>query len=210
MATNTLHWTNSTRKLSELVPQPDNPRQIDAVQAKRLVESYKEFSQTDMLLIGPDNELYNGHQRVNEWAAAFGLDLEVEVRVASRPLARAEWQKLTVLSHRGAVGQWDMGVLEEWDIDESLVEWGFEAHELEWDIPKEDDWKSAFDKLPDGERPPFQQMTFTLHDEQAEIVRQCLGMAKNIEVIDDTLNANSNGNAITKICDFYMDAHGES
>ena len=134
MASNTLHWTNSTRKLSELVPQPDNPRQIDAVQAQRLVESYKEFSQTDMLLIGPDNELYNGHQRVNEWAAAFGLDLEVEVRVASRPLARAEWQKLTVLSHRGAVGQWDMGVLEEWDIDESLVEWGFEAHELEWDM----------------------------------------------------------------------------
>ena len=137
---NNLHWTNDTRKLSELTPQPDNPRRINEVEARRLVESYEEFSQTDMLLIGPNNELYNGHQRLNEWLAAFGPELEVEVRVASRPLARAEWQKLTVLSHRGAVGEWDMEALEEWAIDESLLDWGFEAEELDWkaeyDIPE--------------------------------------------------------------------------
>ena len=49
--------------------------------------------------------------------------------------------------------------------------------------------------LPDGDKSPFQQMTFTLADEQAEIIKSALLKAKSINgpTYD---NENSNGNAL--------------
>lgn len=57
-----LHWTNSTRKLSDLTPWPRNPRGIDEAQAALLVESWDTFNQVDPLAIGPDNQLYDGRR----------------------------------------------------------------------------------------------------------------------------------------------------
>ncbi|MCH7948047.1 MAG: hypothetical protein IIC66_09655 [candidate division Zixibacteria bacterium] len=49
--------------------------------------------------------------------------------------------------------------------------------------------------LADGGRAPFQQMTFTLADNQAEEIKKALGFAKSIEV-ETFGNENSNGNAL--------------
>ncbi len=57
-------WTNERRKLSQLVPWPRNPRQIDRDQAKRLAESFDQFGQVETIAIGPGDEVYNGHQRI--------------------------------------------------------------------------------------------------------------------------------------------------
>lgn len=57
--------------------------------------------------------------------------------------------------------------------------------------------------LPSGEKSPFQQMTFTLHNDQAEIVKGAIEMAKGIGPFDSSLNENSNGNALTRICEAY-------
>lgn len=119
-------WTNETRKLEDLIHWPRNPRQIKGKQAERLAESVNEFGQVETLAIGPNNELYNGHQRANVLAAKHGLDYEVEVRVASRELSEKEREKLTVYLHQGATGEWDFDTLaNEFEIDE-LLEWGFE------------------------------------------------------------------------------------
>jgi len=56
--------------------------------------------------------------------------------------------------------------------------------------------------LPDGDKEPFQQMTFTLSDEQAEIVKDKLKLAKQND-FGDTGNENSNGNALWWICNSY-------
>ena len=123
-------WTNETRKLSDLVPWPRNPRQIREHQAKRLNESLSDFGQPDVLAIGPNNEVYNGHQRLNVWAAEHGPDFEVAVRVASRALSEKERERLTVLLHRGAAGEWDFDTLaNEFELDE-LLGWGFGEDEL--------------------------------------------------------------------------------
>lgn len=125
-------WTNETRRLRELKPQADNPREIKKDQAERLVKSWHKFGQPDVISINPDNTILNGHQRFYVWGAAYGLDFEVAVRVASRQFTRLEWQEYTVVSHEGAVGGWDWEGLANWEgvgVAE-LVEWGFESWQL--------------------------------------------------------------------------------
>ena len=122
-------WTNQTRRLSELKPWPRNPRQIKTDQAKRLVESFEQFGQVETIAVGPDGEVYNGHQRLNVLMAQYGKDYAVEVRVSSCPLTEKEREKLTVFLHKGAAGEWDFDTLSEWDMDD-LLDWGFKPFEL--------------------------------------------------------------------------------
>lgn len=122
-------WTTETRKLSELIPWPRNPRQIKTDQAKRLAESFEQFGQVETIAIGPGNEVYNGHQRLNVLAAKHGKDYQIECRVADRALTEKEREKLTVFLHKGAAGEWDFDTLSEWDLDD-LTEWGFKPYEL--------------------------------------------------------------------------------
>jgi hypothetical protein len=53
--------------------------------------------------------------------------------------------------------------------------------------------------LPDGDKAPFQQMTFTLADEQAEQIKNAISDIKGTEEYKyaETMgNENSNGNAL--------------
>lgn len=64
-------------------------------------------------------------------------------------------------------------------------------------------WSDAFGGVPDTDKSPFQQMTFTLHDTQAERVREALKRAKSEGGIEGD-NENSNGNALFTICQAYL------
>lgn len=124
-----LSWTTERRKLSDLVPWPRNPRQINREQAKRLEQSFDEFGQVETIAIGPGGEVYNGHQRLNVLAAKYGQSYEVEVRVASRALSEKEREKLTVYLHKGAAGEWNWDELANWDMPD-LLDWGFNEKDL--------------------------------------------------------------------------------
>ena len=123
-------WTNERRKLSDLIPWERNPRTIKNAQAERLVDSVETFGQVETLAVGPANQLYNGHQRLSVLAGQYGMDYEVDVRVASRELTERERQQLTVYLHKGAAGDFDMGALLDWDINDDLINWGFTPEEL--------------------------------------------------------------------------------
>jgi len=130
-----LTWANERRRLRELVAWEHNPRQIGKAQASRLADSLEQFGQIHAIAIGPDGEIYDGHQRTNVWAAVdkFGPDYEVDVRVASRPLTEAERRKLVTYLHSGTTGDWDWDALSGWDVGE-LVTWGFDAEQVAaWD-----------------------------------------------------------------------------
>jgi len=129
-----IYWTNEKRRLGELVPWPINPRQIKKAEAERLSQSLDEFAQVETIAIGPENQIYNGHQRLNVWMNEHGPDFEVDCRVASRHLTEDERKKLTVFLHKGAAGEFDFDVLaNEFELDE-LLEWGFEERDLELDL----------------------------------------------------------------------------
>jgi hypothetical protein len=72
--------------------------------------------------------------------------------------------------------------------------------------PTEDQWGAAFDALPDGDKSPFQQMTFTVSDAQADTIHDALAKAKKDGGIAPTDNENSNGNALWRMADVYL--HG--
>jgi len=59
-------------------------------------------------------------------------------------------------------------------------------------------------QLPSGDRAPFQQMTFTLHDSQVATVTAALERAMQIGCTSD-INANSNGNALAFICAHFSE-----
>lgn len=125
-----LHWTNSKRKLSDLTPWPRNPRGIDEAQATLLIKSWDTFNQVDPLAIGPDNQLYDGHQRKDVLSAIerYGPDYEVAVRVSSRPLTEGEREKLAVIREKGS-GDWDWDLLADFDKGD-LLDWGFDEGEF--------------------------------------------------------------------------------
>jgi len=58
-------------------------------------------------------------------------------------------------------------------------------------------------ELKDGDRAPFRQATFTLHDEQWEEVEAAIAKAKQAGGGESAVNENSNGNAIAWICQKY-------
>ena len=57
--------------------------------------------------------------------------------------------------------------------------------------------------LADGDREPFQQMTFTLHDSQVEILKRAMEKAKAEGDFSESPNENSNGNALALIAEAF-------
>ena len=65
------------------------------------------------------------------------------------------------------------------------------------------DCATDFPELKDGDKEPFQQMTFTLADEQAEIVKEAIRKAQE-EGCESEANQNRNGNALAMICEVFI------
>ena len=88
------------------------------------------------------------------------------------------------------------------EFDLELLSVDFEVPDLQdmgIDIPSIDDCETDMPDLASGDKEPFQQMTFTLADGQAETIKEALSKAKgdsNFEYIDKMGNENSNGNAL--------------
>ena len=64
-----------------------------------------------------------------------------------------------------------------------------------------------FSGLPNQDRAPFRQVTFTLHDTQFEQVDHALKISKAMGDFVDSENENSNGNAIARICETFISEH---
>ena len=206
-----MFWTNEKRKLSDLKPWERNPRQIKDKQAKLLAESFSDFGQVETIAISANGDIYNGHQRLSVLAGKNGMDYEVDVRVSSRDLTEKERERLTVYLHRGATGEWDFDELANWDMSD-LLTWGFEESDFPFDVAPATDgeWGDALNKLPDEDRAPFQQITFTLHDTQVEIVKSALSIAGKLSNFEDSPNENGNGNSLSFICEAFITEHGNS
>jgi ParB family chromosome partitioning protein len=124
-----LVWSNDKRRLGDLVPWPRNPRLVMQADAQALVESHEEFGQPETIAVGPDDDVYNGHQRLYTWLDKYGPDFEVAVRVSSRPLTEDERERLTLYLHEKATGEWNWDELVNWGDD--TLEWGFGRQKLE-------------------------------------------------------------------------------
>jgi len=180
-------------KLSEVKLNPNNPRLIKDDKFKKLVQSIKDFP--EMLNIRPivvnsDMVILGGNMRYKACKEA-GLK---EVPVIITNLSEDKQREFLIKDNTSG-GEWDWEVLaNEWDIDQ-LEDWGLTL--LGFDI-NADELGEEF-SLPDGDKAPFQQMTFTLADEQAEQIKNAIADIKATEeykYCETFGNENSNGNAL--------------
>lgn len=184
---------------------PDNPRVIEDRDFAALVKSIQEFPK--MLEIRPivvtkDYLPLGGNMRLRA-AKEAGLE-KVPVLIADE-LTEDE-QRRFIITDNVSRGKWDWEKLAtDWDADE-LTDLGVELPGIELD---HDDLGTEFE-LPSGEKPPFQQMTFTLADEQAEQIKNAIEQIKQTDEYKfaETMgNENSNGNALYVIVMQWMQTH---
>lgn len=185
---------NKKVKISEIKLNPNNPRLIKDDKFKKLVRSIQDFP--EMLDIRPivvnsDMIILGGNMRFKACKEA-GLK-EIPIIIADN--LTEEQQREFLIKDNTSGGEWDFEMLaNEWNV-EQLEEWGLDL--VGFDVNAED-----FDEnftLPNGDKAPFQQMTFTLADEQAEQIKNAIADIKATEEYKycETMgNENSNGNAL--------------
>ena len=191
------------RAIEALIPYVNNARTHSDAQVAQIAASMKEWGWTNPILVDETGLIIAGHGRVMA-ARKLGLT-EAPVMVAkgwteaqkkayvladNQLAANAGWNAellSTELKGLDASG-FDLTLLGFGDLGALLNT----ASELE-DMPD----------IPSGDRGPFQQMTFTLHDDQVEAVRRAMTLATADGPYDGSPNANGNGNALARICAEY-------
>jgi hypothetical protein len=180
-------------KITKVRPNENNPRFIKDYKFKKLVTSIKEFP--EMLKLRPivvNNEMVvlGGNMRLKACKEA-GLK-EVWILKAEE-LTEAQQREFIVKDNVG-FGEWDWDLLaNEWD-SVQLEDWGMDAWKNIDDIETSDTFS-----LPDGDKEPFQQQTYTLADAQAEQIKNAIADVKKTEeykYVETFGNENSNGNAL--------------
>lgn len=193
----------------------NNPRVHDIDMVEKIAAAIQEFGFRVPVVAKSDGTLVDGHLRLK--AARFLGLKEVPVLLAD------DMTDLQIKAFRLAVNR--MAELAEWDLDllaqeiQQLDLDGFDLEVLGFDDKyladlldgnvsggvTEDEAAADMPSLPSGDREPFQQKTFTLHDEQAAIVDDAITLARTSPVVDTGLNENSNGNALTLICREWLE-----
>jgi len=180
-------------KIKDIKLNPNNPRLIKDAKFKNLVQSIKDFP--EMLKIRPivvnqDMIILGGNMRYKACVEAGIKEIPTIITDLTE-----EQQREFLIKDNTSGGEWDWDILaNEWN-NEQLESWGLEV--IGFDLNAEE-YGEGF-TLPDGDKEPFQQMTFTLADEQAEQIKNAIADIKTTEEYKycETLgNENSNGNAL--------------
>jgi len=180
-------------KIKDIKPNLKNPRVLKDEKFEKLKRSVSEFP--EMLELRPivvdaDMMVLGGNMRLRA-LQDLGVQ-EVPVLIASE--LTEEQQRQFIIKDNVGFGEWDWDILgNEWNSQE-LEDWGLDSWQNIDDIDTSEEFS-----LPDGDKSPFQQMTFTLADEQAEQIKNGIADIKQTEEYKycETMgNENSNGNAL--------------
>lgn len=126
---NNITWQNINCTLGDLQPWSDNPRYSTKAQAKRLLESWTQLGQFQTIAVGPNFEVYDGHQRLSALLTIHSPSFTIDARQSSRELETFERQKLVVTAHVGTVGNWDWDKLAAYE-PADLSDWGMDKDTL--------------------------------------------------------------------------------
>jgi ParB-like chromosome segregation protein Spo0J len=201
--------TYKTVKTDSLIPYARNSRTHSEQQISKIAASIKEFGFLNPVIIDGANGIVAGHGRVMA-AQKLGL-LELPVIEASH-LTDAQRRAYVIADNRLALDAgWDEEMLRVEFAE--LTEAGFDLDLTGFSLDEIGalgfDNDSALDQmplLPDGDKEPYQQKTFILHDEQAAVVDDAVTLARTNPLSDTGINENSNGNALALICEQWLEA----
>jgi len=184
--------------IGQIKANPRNPRVIKDdkfAKLKASIESFPQMLEKRPLVCFTDTDgkyvVLGGNMR---------LRAAQELKIKTLPVLLADdWteeQKAEFLiKDNVGFGEWNWDDLaNEWDA-EKLEEWGLDLPGFDLDA----EGLGTDFSLPDGDKAPFQQMTFTLADEQATVIQNAISDMKatdEYKYAETMGNENSNGNAL--------------
>lgn len=196
---------------SELVTFPGNPRKVkdpDAVKKlTKLIEAHGFQNPLNIWQHGGVNYILCGNHRFKAACDLGYTEFPCIVYTGTKEEALA---RVISDNKSSEFTEWDYPLLKDFvtqvDLGHLDIEiTGFTAEELggifDYDSGVE---PSGFPELPSGDKSPFQQVTFTLHDEQADTIQRALHAAKGMGAFIDSPNQNGNGNALARVCETFL------
>jgi ParB family chromosome partitioning protein len=193
--------------LSRLQPYASNARTHDDDQISKIAKSIVSYGFNAPILVDGADGIVAGHGRL---MAAKKLGLEQVPVIVLDHLDEKQKKAYVLADNKLAdLAGWDedllrqeLDYLQNAEVDLNVLGWTDDELEdlFGGDVEPLDDMP----ELSDGDKSPFQQQTFTLSDEQVEIVNEALTVAKDMGPFVDTINENSNGNAIARVCELFL------
>lgn len=192
---------------TDLTTHPDNPRQGDI---GAITESIKRHGWYGTLIAQRSTgHVLAGNHRLQA-AIALGI---THVPVTYLDVTDEQARRILIADNRTSdLATYDdeqlSSILQELEYDGGLDGTGYDGDDLDDIIRTMGHVKPIeFPTLRDGDKEPYQQMTFVLHDDQAAIIKDAITRALS-EVHDTSINTNSNGNALAHIARSYLQ-HGD-
>jgi hypothetical protein len=183
--------------LSKIKINPNNPRVIKDDKFEKLKKSIKDFPKMMELrpmVINSDNIVLGGNMRLKALKELGYKEVPDEWVKRAEDLTEDEQRQFIIKDNVGfGEHDWEM-LATEWDADE-LSDWGLDIVGFNADA---EEFGEDF-SLPDGDKEPFQQQTYTLADAQAEQIKNAIADVKKTEeykYVETFGNENSNGNAL--------------
>ena len=193
------------RNVADLIPYARNSRTHSDAQVAQIAASIREWGWTMPILVDEAGNVIAGHGRI---MAAQKLGLVDVPCMTATGWSEAKRRAYVIADNKLALNsEWDnealrMEINDLSDDGFDLTLTGFGAEEIA-EFQFDADAETDMPDLADGDREPFQQMTFTLHDEQAEQVRAAIEKARAMGAFVNTGNENGNGNALARICEVF-------
>lgn len=124
-----LVWHNEKRKVDDLIPYEQNPRQLTEKQAEDLKNSLDKFGLVEVPAIDLDNKIIAGHQRMKIMQLLGRGQEEIDVRLPNRKLTNEEFREYLIRSNKNT-GSFNWDMLANSFNTEDLIAWGFTKFEL--------------------------------------------------------------------------------
>ena len=178
-------------KIDQLHEYENNPRKNDdAVQS--VAESIRQFGFKVPIIIDRNNVIVAGHTRLK---AAKTLGIGTVPCIVADDLTEEQVKAFRLADNKvGELATWDMDLLplELADIVMPMTDFGFE-------VISEDEFGDSF-TLDAGEKKPFQQISITVHDEQAKLILAAIKYVYDHKAVTETFtNENHNGNGLYEV-----------
>ena len=181
--------------VKDLIPYDRNTKKHDKTQINNVAESIKQYGFVQPIVIDKDNVVVIGHCRL---LAAKQLKMKEVPCVCVEDLTDEQVKALRIVDNKSNESPWDFDILpdELADLDFSGFDFDF-GFEDEGEDYSPDEFGDDF-TLPDGDKPEICQMTFTLHQQQKELIEYAISAVKD-NVTETFGNTNGNGNALYEV-----------
>ena len=203
-----------TKSIIENLTPDDHNFNKGSEYGNHLIEkSFREFGAGRSILIDRNNRIIAGNKSI-EAASSIGLENVVIVETTGDEIVAVKRTDIDLDSKKGrelaladnATNKANLDFDEE-EISKLSEQFEFNASDWGIETVNPDDYGTDF-SLNSGDKEPIQQMTFTLSDSQADMIKNCIQrvlMAYGDECAECDGNKNKNGNALAKIVSIWAE-----